>query len=565
MKQLLLIDCVREANARLTSLRVPGSWSNILWKNHENEVRRLQRRIYKLARQLQAAKRQNDFFSKKIIAKRLAGVQRLILRSKSALLIAIRRVTQLNAGKSTAGIDNIVILTDVDRRELANTFNLSCHHPQPVVRIYIPKSNGKTRPLGIPTITDRVAQTIYKLAMEPEYEAYFAATSYGFRPGRSTHDAIKLLWSDLTRRAKRGETCYALEADLTAAFDNIDHRYILKNVAPHLRNMVDAWLRAGVMESGNWSATHVGTPQGGVLSPLLANIAFHFIDVLLHEADFLTNKPLRPWEKRGAFRNHLMVRYADDLVVLGPNRDFLKSLMGKLGKALKIQIGVSLNPSKTRISFILPTLKNIKEAEACDFLGFRIKAVKPNRGIRKTLRQAPFILVTPDPKRARQFYRNLKTLIRHSLGVPYEALIQILNRRIRGWGNYYRRFNSKVWFVKMDFLLRKALMWWIWRKTQSRSLNKWRNYLVTDGHSHHLLGTPKVSLLLLADAPISYLRSYILSETPYGVKIMPFRSELGRWSNRRGVRASRVQRRSQQSWRKWLLFGPKERLCNGSA
>ena len=229
-----------------------------------DECRRLQERIYR-------ATKDGD-------RQRVKNLQKLLARATSTKLLAIRRVTQENQGKNTAGVDGVVCDTPEARLELFREgLSLKGYRPLPVRRVYIPKDDGKQRPLGIPTVKDRVMQAIVKAALEPEWEARFEANSYGFRPGRCTMDAIEAIHTTLSRK---GSSRWILDADISGCFDNIGHGPLLARL-PVFTTTIRRWLKAGVVELGRYSPTDTGSPQGGIASPLLANVALDGMETAL--------------------------------------------------------------------------------------------------------------------------------------------------------------------------------------------------------------------------------------------------------------------------------------------
>jgi len=252
----------------MNAVQTPAyEWKHIPWHKLERMVFKLQKRIY------QASERGD--------VRTVRQLQKLLMSSWSAKCLAVRRVTQDNQGKKTAGVDGIKSLTPKERLALTYCLNLQ-RKASPTRRIWIPKP-GKTekRPLGIPTLHDRAAQALVKFALEPEWEARFEPNSYGFRPGRSCHDAIAAIYSAINKSQK-----WVLDADIEKCFDRIDHDALLKKVAtfPKLRRAIKGWLKTGYMDGKELFATDTGTPQGGVLSPLLANIALHGMENLLQAA-----------------------------------------------------------------------------------------------------------------------------------------------------------------------------------------------------------------------------------------------------------------------------------------
>src|SRR4028118_435030 len=249
---------VRVYMSKTQSKQLMVEWNQVNWRKLERKVFKLQKRIYR-------ASQRGD-------VKALRKLQKMLMKSWSARALAVRRVTQDNQGKKTAGVDGFKSLTPKQRLDLANKLHLGTK-ASPTRRVWIPKpGTEEKRPLGIPTMKDRALQALVKLALEPEWEAQFEPNSYGFRPGRSCQDAIEAIFN-----AIRFKASYVLDADIAKCFDRIDHKALLRklNTSPTIRRQIRAWLKAGVMDEMQYFDTSEGTPQGGVISPLLANIALH--------------------------------------------------------------------------------------------------------------------------------------------------------------------------------------------------------------------------------------------------------------------------------------------------
>ena len=327
-------------------------WDAIDWRAHEGRVRRLRRRIFK-------ATQERDWAQ-------VRSLQKMMLRSWSNTLVSVRQVTQRNAGRMTAGVDGEIALTPARRMEVAVRVHrtISSWQPLPVKRVYIPKANGKQRPLGIPVITDRCHQARVRNALEAEWEARFEPKSYGFRPGRSCQDAIEALFN--TMSGKNAKRLWVLDADLSAAFDRIDHDHLLSMLGSFpARDLIRAWLKAGVFEKGKgFAPTEEGTPQGGVISPLLLNVALHGLEQAAG-VRYRKTGPRAGITMPGA---PVLVRYADDFAVCCQSRQQAEQIKAQLAEWLQPR-GLAINEDKTRIVHL---------SDGFDFLGFNIAATEPS-------------------------------------------------------------------------------------------------------------------------------------------------------------------------------------------
>ena len=419
--------------AEQTDERGLKSWADIDWAKTEGHVRRLQGRIFRATASGTLAQVKN--------------LQKMLARSHSAKLLAIRQVTQQNTGKNTAGVDGVVCNTPQARLDLLNMgLHLKGHRPKPVRRVYIPKSNGKRRPLGIPTIRDRVMQTIVKLALEPEWESRFEANSFGFRPGRCTMDAVSAIHHTLNGR---GTSEWILDADISGCFDNIDHDALLARL-PVFTTTLRRWLKAGVVEFGTLAETDTGTPQGGIISPLLANVALDGMERLFG-AESSRGRLLSPALKSGKNRGIGLIRYADDFVVTAPNRSALETYVRpRLDEFLK-QRGLELSEAKTRIVHV---------DDGFDFLGFNIRRFR-----RK-------VLTRPQKEKVLLHLRRVRDYLVGNQTVPASVVIDELTPIIRGWSAYYRYGASKAILQYADHRLWQMLWHWALRRHRKKP-RKW--------------------------------------------------------------------------------------------
>lgn len=425
-------------------------WNTIPWKQVEKQVFKLQKRIYC------AAQRGNQAEVRKL--------QRLLTKSYYAKLLAVRRVTQDNQGKKTAGIDGVKSLTPTQRTQLVQRLKLD-DRAKPIRRVNVPKpGKSEKRPLGIPVMEDRAKQALVKLALEPEWEAKFEPNSYGFRPARSAHDAISAIRKTIDRRCK-----YVLDADIEKCFDKINHKALLDklNCSPHLKRVIKSWLKSGVMENGSLFPTEQGTPQGGVISPLLANITLHGMETHIRKA-FPAAKKLSDGKRMNPYAP-MVIRYADDLVIIHPELKEVIKAKELLEEWLK-QYGLKLKAEKTKIVHTLNSHEGQKPG--FDFLGFNVRQYRVSKGRgAKSPDGTPLgysTLIKPSLESIRRLKAKLKEIVIRNYSGGQANLIRLLNPIIRGWANYFRTENSAETFQKVDHAIFQMLWGWALRRHRNK-------------------------------------------------------------------------------------------------
>jgi len=406
-----------------------GSWTTIPWDEAHQCVRRLQARISK------AAKDENWRDVKRL--------QRLLVRSSSGKAVAVRRVTE-NQGRRTPGVDKVVWSTSGEKWKAVQSLTTVGYKPLPLRRIHIPKANGGKRPLGIPVMKDRAMQALHWLALDPVSEARADPNSYGFRLYRSTADALKQCENALNRKASPQ---WVLEGDIKGCFDNIDHDWLLRNV-PTDRTVLRKWLESGYLEGRLFHDTVSGTPQGGVISPVLANLV---LDGL--EARLRSHFPVvGPGSTRGRAAQVHLIRYADDFIVTGFSKEILDREVKPIVEAFLRERGLVLSPEKTAVTHL---------SEGFDFLGQNIRRYPNGK-----------LLIKPSKKNTRTFLRKVRELVQRNCGAPTDALIRQLNPVIRGWANYHRHIVAKRAFSRVDHAIFRSLWRWA-RRRHPRKGARW--------------------------------------------------------------------------------------------
>ena len=407
----------KTSNYRKSTLPFGTQWKHIDWFHVNRYVEKLQKRIYR-------AECLGD-------KRKVRNLQRLLVRSKAMLLVSIKRVTQINKGKKTAGVDGEIALSNKDRKELFQDLSklvIEKHKPKPSYRTYIKKKNGKLRPLSIPTIRDRIYQNIIKGALEPQWESRLEPIAYGFRPKRGCHDAIARIFLSCCRANKR----WIFEGDFKGCFDNLNHDYIMNQIREFpYADLIGRWLKAGYVDNGVFNETESGSGQGNIVSPLLANIALRGMEDILG----IKYNPVKSNGEIVSYANntkYTLVFYADDFVIMCNTQQDAEDVYGLLKPYLKKR-GLELSKEKTRVAPI---------EEGFNFLGFNVRLYQTSQGEK--------LLIKPSKESIKKSKETISKETQKLKGNNVNAVIDKLNPIIRGIGNYWSPSVAKRTYSNVD-------------------------------------------------------------------------------------------------------------------
>jgi len=440
----------------VSSDKLEASWHQIDWYKANQHVRRMQLRIAK-------ATREGNW-------RKVNTLQRLLTHSFHAKALAVKRVTE-NQGKATPGVDGQTWSTPKDKFQAVSSLRRKGYKPLPLRRMYIPKSNGKKRPLGIPTMKDRAMQALHKLALEPVAETLADKNSYGFRPERACADAIEQTFTAL---GQKNSAQWILEGDIKSCFDEISHAWLMNNV-PIDKGILQKWLKAGYIDRKKLFPTEAGTPQGGIISPTLSNLTLDGLE-----------KELKP------FRVHKVnfVRYADDFIVTGKSKELLKQKVKPVIIRFLKERDLTLSEEKTRVTHI---------EDGFDFLGQNVRKYKGK------------LLIKPSKKNVVNFLEKVRKVLEKHKTAKQENVIRLLNPIIRGWANYHRHVVAKETFGWVDHQIWLKL--WQWCKR--RHSNKGRRWI--KNRYFHTIKSRKWIFAVktkLSDGKTDYMRLYSAASTP---------------------------------------------------
>jgi len=436
---------MRSVNTDSAAFPGGNAWDKVDWPIVHHRVRGLQTRIAKATRD------QNW--------RRVKALQRFLVNSYSAKVLAVKRVSE-NDGKRTPGVDGEIWSTPEAKWHAIQRLSSRGLRPQPLRRVYIPKrgSTTKKRPLGIPVMIDRAQQALHLQGLEPVAETRADPHSYGFRRNRGTQDAIARVFTLL---CKKVSASWILEGDIKGCFDNFRHGWLESHI-PMDTKVLSGWLKAGYVESGKLFPTEAGTPQGGIASPTIANIALDGLETVLTE---------RFGQNRSSIHQNRvrLVRYADDFIITGSSKELLEEEVKPCVEAFLAARGLELSKEKTLITHI---------SEGFDFLGQNVRKYDGK------------LLIKPSSTNVEGFLDSVREIIRANSSVTQEALINVLNPKIRGWANYHRHVVANRTYVKVDHHIWRALWRWA-RRRHPRKSCQWvrQEYFRTQGHRHWVFAT----------------------------------------------------------------------------
>jgi len=448
-------------------------WKSIDWKVVKGKVNKLQSRIAKAVSE-----------NKWNLVRKL---QYLLTKSFYAKLLATKKITS-NKGKRTAGVDNELWLTPSQKYKGAIALSNKGYKALPLKRTYIKKSNGKKRPLGIPTIYDRAMQALYTLSLDPVAETILDNTMFGFRKYRSTKDAGEYIFNCIARKTSAK---WILEGDIKGCFDNISHKWIIDNI-PMNKRMLKQFLKAGFIFKKKLYPTETGTPQGGIISPILANITLNGISKLLKEK-YWTNSVgtiSRQYNKNKVY----CITYADDFIITATSKEVLEDIKNDIEEFLSIR-GLELSREKTLITHI---------DKGFDFLGWNFRKHKNK------------LLIIPSKNSLNKISKKIRETIRKFCMQKQENLIWKLNSIIRGWCNYHKHICSKKTFQTLDKNVFRALWFWAKRRHSTKSKN-WRKdrYWSQTKTRDWIFQTNNTKLIFASDTKIKRHILIKLEANPY--------------------------------------------------
>jgi RNA-directed DNA polymerase len=458
------------------------SWEAMNWKKAQSEVKRLQMRIAKAVKEKRYGKAR--------------ALQWVLTHSYYAKLLAVKRVTG-NKGSKTPGIDRVIWKTTAQKMQAVSQLKHNGIKTQPLRRIYIPKKNGQKRPLGIPTVMDRTHQALHLLALEPIAETTADINSYGFRPKRSTADAIEQCFITLARKSSAQ---WVLEGDIKACFDTISHQWLLEHI-PMDKKVLKQWLKAGFVYNNEWYPSESGAAQGGSASPVIANLTLDGMEPLIKSLTRRQDKV------------HI-IRYADDFIITGNSKELLEEQVKPAIENFLATRGLTLSDEKTRITHI---------DEGFDFLGFNVRKYKGK------------LLIKPSKKNTKAMLDKVRGLIKKRKEVATDNLIRELNPIIRGWANYHRHVISKQTFCSVDSQIFNSIWPWCCRRHPKKG-HRWikdkyftsidnRNWVFFADYKSPKGKRNTINLIKAAHVPIKRHIKIKANATPYDSEYQTYFAE----------------------------------------